>query len=100
VKIGPYSVSYRVRLRSESEPSGLRTSTVTSVRVISRGSPSTRYVVGDPGTSFSSIGVNRNAVETVWLQARPRVWPMSTTGTPKRLPPETSILPGIVAWAW
>jgi hypothetical protein len=100
VNTGPYSVSHSTRFCSVTEPSAFLTSTLTSVGVICRGSPSTRYVVGEPGTSVSSNGVKRNAVETVWLHASPRVWPMSTTGTPKRLPPETSILPGIVRCAW
>jgi hypothetical protein len=70
VKTGPYSLFQKVRDSFAIEPSGWRTSTVTSSEVISRGCPSTRYVVGDPGARRSSIGVKRKAVETVWLQAR------------------------------
>ena len=54
-------------------------------------------MVGEPGTSFSSNGVKRYAVETVWLQARWSVWPMITIGTPNRLAPLTFTLPGIVS---
>ena len=56
--------------------------------------------MGEPGTSFSSNGVNRRAVDTVWLHARRWVCPMSTIGTPNRLAPATSALPGIVRWDW
>ena len=56
--------------------------------------------MGEPGTSFSSNGVKRRAVETVWLQARFFVWPISTIGTPNSEPPATSALPGIVRCDW
>src|SRR5688572_27921899 len=52
------------------------------------------YVVGDPGTSVSWNGVKRYAVETVWLQAMVAECPMLMSGTPSRLPPVTSSLPG------
>ena len=56
-------------------------------------------VVGEPGTSLSSKPVKRRAVETVWLQASPRVKPMLISGTPSRLAPATSSLPGMVSCA-
>ena len=74
--------------------------TVTVSAFIRRTSPSYRYAVGSPGTSFSSNGVKRRAVETVWLHASDFVWPISTIGTPNRLAPATSTLPGIVRWDW
>ena len=56
--------------------------------------------MGEPGTSVSWYGVNRYAVETVWLHAIVRVWPISTSGTPNSDAPCTFSLPGIVRCAW
>src|SRR3954454_3185389 len=50
---GPQRVEYSVRLTSSSEPSGCLDCTVTVRLVIASGLPSTRYVVGDPGTRVS-----------------------------------------------
>src|SRR3954463_3310744 len=60
VRIGPCRADQSVR---DCLPWSL-TSTVTVREVICSGLPSYRYVVGEPGTSFSSYGVNRYAVET------------------------------------
>ena len=48
-----------------------------------------RYDVGLPSVWYS-YGVNRYAVETVWLHATSLFQPMLTTGEPTRLPPATS----------
>jgi hypothetical protein len=56
--------------------------------------------VGEPGTSLSSNGVKRNAVETVWLQARLRVRPIRISGTPNSDAAATLISPGIVRCEW
>src|SRR3954454_5431606 len=98
VKTGPMIVEYSRRVCLTSVPLAWRTWTVTLSVVISRGEPSYMYVVGEPGTSWSSNGVKRNAVDTVWLHAMLSVWPMLTAGTPNRLPPTTLSLLGIVAW--
>ena len=56
--------------------------------------------MGEPGTSLSSNGVKRNAVETVWLHARLRVRPIRISGTPNSDAPATSASPGTVICAW
>ena len=54
-----------------------------------------------PGTGVKySYGVNRYAVDTVWLQATSLFQPMFTTGEPISEPPATSYLPGMVRCCW
>ena len=52
------------------------------------------------GSVWYSYGVNRYAVETVWLHATSLFQPMFTTGEPIRLAPATSYCPGIVSCCW
>ena len=47
-----------------------------------------------------SYGVNRYAVETVWLHATRLFQPMLTTGEPISDAPATSYFPGIVRCCW
>ena len=49
--IGPYSLRHSVRVSLSTEPSARKIEMVTSVEVIGRASPSTRYDVGDSGSS-------------------------------------------------
>src|SRR5207244_2280647 len=71
------------------DPSGWRAWTETGRGSMATGCPSRRYDVGSPGTSVSWYGVNRNAVETVWLHATVAVWPMLLAGTPYSPTPVT-----------
>src|SRR5437667_398197 len=70
-------------------PAGWRAWTETGGGSMATGCPSRRYDVGSPGTSVSWYGVNRNAVETVWLHATVAVWPMLMAGTPYSPTPVT-----------
>ena len=71
-------------------PSASRACTFTVRLVSSVGPASVRYDVPLPGTSLYSYGVNRYAVETVWLQATSLFQPMFTTGDPISPAPATS----------
>ena len=54
-----------------------------------------------PGPSEGySYGVNRYAVDTVWLQATSLFQPMLTAGEPISEAPATSYSPGIVRCCW
>src|SRR4051812_1722427 len=79
---GPYLVHHNVCVTVPRLPSAFLTVTETVRGCILVGCPSTRYEVGFPGTSVSWYGVNRNAVETVWLHASVALCPISTIGTP------------------
>src|SRR6266576_911052 len=79
-----FSTSPTVRARS-----GWRAWTATGRGSMATGCPSRRYDVGSPGTSVSWYGVNRNAVETVWLHAMVAVWTMLMSGTPYSPTPVT-----------
>ena len=81
-------------------PSGCLAMIVTFRGVIATALPSCRYSVGCPGTRVSWNGVNRNAVDTVWLQATDALCPMRISGTPYSEAPVTLILPGMVSCAW
>ena len=74
--------------------------TVTLRGVMATAWPFCRYSVGWPLTSVSWNGVNRNAVDTVWLHATDALWPMRISGTPYSDAPVTLIWPGMVSCAW
>src|SRR5437867_1264361 len=69
VNTGPYRVHHSVLVTFWREPSSCRAITETSRGSIATGCPSCMYDVGIPGASVSWYGVNRNAVDTVWLHA-------------------------------
>src|SRR5213593_1023127 len=89
VNTGPYRVHHSVLVTVWRDPSGWRAWTETGRGSMATGCPSRRYDVGSPGTSVSWYGVNRNAVETVWLHATVAVWPMLMAGTPYSPTPVT-----------
>src|SRR4051812_22177469 len=64
---GPYLVHHSDLVTFCSDPPGCLAITETMRSSIGVGVPSWRYEVGSPGTSVSWYGVNRNAVDTVWL---------------------------------
>src|SRR5262249_7811191 len=76
LNIGPYRVHQNVWCTGARLPSGCLAMIVTFRGVIATGLPSCRYSVGCPGTRVSWNGVNRNAVDTVWLQATDALCPM------------------------
>ncbi len=83
-----------------SEPSACLTWTVTVFEVMSFDCPSTMYLRGLVGSSFSWNSVKCSALSTVWLQATSLLKPMLMKGKPESEPPITSIWPGTVTWNW
>ena len=77
-------------------PFGCLASTVTSRGVIATALPFCRYSVGWPLTRVSWNGVNRNAVDEVWLHATFSLCPMRISETPYSDAPMTLILPKMV----
>src|SRR5437763_10223549 len=100
LNIGPYLVHQNVWCTGARLPSGCLAMIVTRRGVIATALPSCRYSVGWPGTRASWNGVNRNAVDTVWLHATDALWPMRISGTPYSDAPVTLILPGMVSCDW
>src|SRR5215472_5070087 len=100
LKTGPYRVHQRVWVTGARVPFGCLASTVTVRGVIATALPFCRYSVGWPWTRVSWNGVDRQAVDVVWLHATFSLWPTRTSGMPYSDAPVTLILPGIVSCAW
>ena len=60
---------------------------VVGVPVIGTDTPSTRYDVGEAGSSVSVYPVRRLPADTVWVHAMPSVNPMPTPGSPSSWAP-------------
>src|SRR5215510_14632089 len=100
LKTGPLRVHQRVWVTGARVPSGCLAITVTVRGVIATALPFCRYSVGWPLTRVSWNGVNRQAVDVVWLHATFSLWPTRISGMPYSDAPVTLILPGIVSCAW